>query len=141
MCLFRPFEKWGLVKDKIDTLYEDVKKASSPFLQSQEVTPLPLQVEHIGGASNSRGPYFFSPLAEKELKGFDLIDNSDNSFRTECFKAKLKRECPMSLINEADGIFLSLTWLLNGAERHCIPKSEHGFSRSLGILKGWKFQE
>lgn len=136
----RKSRKRNDVKNKINELYQEVKKMAPPFLASQPTLALqiePLDITPQGESEIS----FFSPLSKEEYNRFPLAENLERSVRMQAMRISMDPELSESAMADADGIFLSFAWLASCASRQDVSKDGDGLMCSYGFSKGWSFQE
>lgn len=111
---------------------------------NENIARLPLKVgslDTIGQKGKSYKPEdqaFFEPLSEEALGRFPIAGTDPDRLEGyECAFTRIKGE---SLLGAADGIWLSLAWQANNAVRDGIPEVD-GTKKSLGVYRGWRFQE
>jgi hypothetical protein len=125
-------------------LYQDVEKITPPFLESQDISKLSLQVSSLdtigqkGESYKSEDQVFFEPLSEEALGRFPVIGIDLD--RLEGCEDAFEPTEDESLVSAADGICLEIAWQATLAIRDGIPEVD-GSKQSLGFYQGWRFQE
>lgn len=137
-----------LVGLAIQSLYQDVAVITEPVLEDRHIATLPIRImewdltHQEGERTKSEDISFFEPMSEADYSCYRIVATREAKFRLKGYKGLLdKPPCGISALRIAYCLCTSLVWIVNGAHRAGIPKSEHGHERSLGSLTGWLHQE